>query len=688
MSETRRPNALINETSPYLLQHAYNPVQWHPWSETALRKARAEDKPILLSIGYSACHWCHVMEHESFENEAIADLMNRLFVNIKVDREERPDLDAIYMQAIQIMTGSGGWPMTVFLTPDRVPFHGGTYFPPEDRHGMPGFPRVLRSVSQAYVERKADIHEQGAAIVLELKRANRFPGTPGELSGDILDQAADILLVNYDATNGGFGAAPKFPPAMPLEFLMRMFARTGNVRYLEAAEHTLQSMACGGIYDQLGGGFHRYAVDSHWMVPHFEKMLYDNALLSRTYLNAFLITGNVLYRRIVEETLDFVLREMTSPEGGFYSTLDADSEGVEGRFYTWERSEVLLLLGPEHAELFCRYYGITEERSWEGRNILHIPRPGEPVTTLNDAPANQLGDAMAQGKRILFAERGRRIRPVRDEKILIAWNGLMLRSFAEAARGLDRDDYRAAAVRCGEFLLSRCEPDGRLLHVYKDGQARIGAFLDDYACLADGFVSLYEATFEERWLREATRLASTIFEQFQDPDETGFSQTSKGHEALIARPKDYSDNATPSGNSVAAHALLRLGQFTADEAWSRPALSILQALSRLTAHHPAAFGNLLCVLDFALSDVFEIAIVGDPSEKATQALLGEVFHRYLPNKVVACGMDSELALLKNRREVSGRPTAYICRRHVCQAPVTDAKELAKHLQQALPQPHS
>jgi hypothetical protein len=673
------PNALINETSLYLLQHAHNPVQWHPWCPEALQKAKEEDKPILLSIGYSACHWCHVMERESFENEEIAVLMNELFVNIKVDREERPDLDTIYMRAVQAMTGSGGWPMTVFLTPDQVPFYGGTYFPPEDRHGMPAFPRVLRSIAQAYRERKAEIRRDAGSLLRELQRSNQVPGLPGELTASVLGEAVSNLLSNYDEQNAGFGTAPKFPPTMALDFLMRSYARTGTRRFLDAAEQTLEKMAGGGIYDQLGGGFHRYSTDSRWLVPHFEKMLYDNALLSRTYLHAFLLTGAPLYRRVVEETLAYVLREMTSPEGGFYATQDADSEGEEGRFYIWEWGEVRSLCGGDDAELLCRYYGITREGSLGESNILHIPRPASLVARLNNVSEEEFWQRIEFGKKTLFVEREKRPRPARDEKILASWNGLMLRSFAEAAQGLDREDFRAAAVRCAEFLLSHLKRAGQLRHSYNHGESRVDAFLDDYACVADGLLSLYESTFDPRWLREATNLTATLLDQFHDPDGVGFFLTSREHETLIHRSKDFYDNAIPSGNSVTVHVLLRLAKFTGEESLSRPALAMLKALAGPMARYPHTFGNLLCALDFSLSDPLEIAIAGDPQGEGERALLQEVFHRYLPNKVVACGRHSDVFLLKDRAQISGRSTAYVCRNNACQASVTSPADLAASL---------
>ncbi len=679
MSEHRYTNALAAETSPYLLQHAHNPVQWYPWSEEALRKARQEDKPILLSVGYSACHWCHVMERESFENEEIAGLMNDLFVNIKVDREERPDLDAIYMQAVQAMTGRGGWPMTVFLTPDQVPFYGGTYFPPEDRHGMAGFPRVLLRVAQAYRDRKEEIGKSAASVLDALRKSNEVPATGEELSISVADRAVSSLMAIYDEQNGGFGTAPKFPPSMPLDFLMRSFARTRRSRFLEAVDQTLRKMAWGGMYDQLGGGFHRYSVDERWLVPHFEKMLYDNALLSRIYLNAFQLTGEVLYRRVAEETLDFVLREMTSPEGGFYSSLDADSEGEEGKFYTWEWHEVRDLVGEDGAELFSRYYGVTETGELDGRNILHIPRPAGLFARLNNVSEIELLNKVARGKQILFKARERRVRPARDEKVITAWNGLMLKSFSNAAQILDRGDYRRAAVRCAEFLMAGLEPEGRLRHSFRNGSAAVDAYLDDYACLADGLLSLYESCFDPRWLRNAIRLSGIMVDRFHDPAGAGFFLTSDGHGPLIHRPKDFYDNAVPSGNSMAVSVLLHLAKLTTDERWLHPAIDVLRRLTETMALHPTAFGHLLCALDFALSSPLEIAVIGSPRNEAARALLMEVSRRYLPNKVVACGEGSEPALLTDKPKVEGCATAYVCSNHVCRAPVTSAADLAAQL---------
>ena len=675
MSEHRFTNALARETSPYLLQHAHNPVDWHPWSDEALRRARAEDKPILLSIGYSACHWCHVMEHESFENESIARLMNEHFINIKVDREERPDLDTIYMAAVQMMTGSGGWPMTVFLTPDGVPFYGGTYFPPEDRHGMPGFPRVLLTIAGTYREKKEAIRNEAASIVRELQRMNSVSGAPGKLNESVLDSAAGNLMAGFDSRHGGFGGAPKFPPSMTLSFLLRSYARTRRANLLDAVELTLHKMACGGIYDQVGGGFHRYSVDDHWLVPHFEKMLYDNALLSRIYLDAYLQTKKEFYGRIARETLDFVRREMTSQEGGFYSTQDADSEGHEGKFYVWARKEVEACLGTSDADLFCRCFDITDSGNFEGRNILNLPRPVAAVARLNNLPEAELQRVIQRSRKILFAEREKRIKPARDEKILTAWNGLMLRSFAEGAIALNSSNYREVAVKNAEFVLGRLRHGDKLLRTCRDGDARLNGYLEDYSCMLDGLLSLYEATFDARWINESMRLAELMIGLFWDPGENTFYFTSGDHEALIHRPKDFYDNATPSGTSVAAHALLRLAALTGESKWQLYARSTLEARAVPMADHPAAFGNFLCALDFLLAPPVEIALVGSPDSEGMRDLLRVVRERYQPNKAVACGLDGHIGILRDRPQVNGRPTAYVCTNMTCSAPVTSAAGL-------------
>ena len=679
MIEHKHTNALINETSPYLLQHAHNPVQWYPWGTEALTKAKGEDKPILLSIGYSACHWCHVMEQESFEDEEIAALMNQSFVSIKVDREERPDLDAIYMTAVQMMTGSGGWPMTAFLTPDQVPFFCGTYFPKEDRYGMPGFRRLLISIAQTYREKKHLIHDNADSILEELRKSSPASSVQGRLDSGIMDQAAASLVADYDPANGGFGAAPKFPPSMALDFLMRTVFRNGGDRYLEMIHKTLTQMACGGIYDQLGGGFHRYSVDAQWLVPHFEKMLYDNALLSRAYLDAHLLTRDEFYGKICQEVLDYVALEMTSPEGGFYSSQDADSEGGEGAFFVWTQQEIRDALGDADAEIFSRYYGVSQGGNFEGKTILHISgTPGEIARQFKISEEHFSG-IILRCRQKLLAIRKTRPRPGRDEKILTAWNGLMLRSFAEAANGLMRDDYRQLAVRNAEFLLSALRPEGKLLRSYKDGRARFNAYLEDYACLIEGLLSLYEATFNLRWIREAKELAGLMIAKFWDPEGKGFFFTSDDHESLIHRPMDFYDHATPSGNSVAAYALLRLWRFTGETQWSQYANDILQSKTDLIARHPAAFSYLLCALDFLLGRTREIAIIGNSGDKSAREFLQEVFQQYLPNKVVACGMSGGLALLDGKRRVTGLTTAYVCENYECKHPATSLAELRDRL---------
>jgi uncharacterized protein YyaL (SSP411 family) len=672
-------NKLANETSPYLLQHANNPVQWYPWGEEALTKARTEDKPILLSIGYSACHWCHVMAHESFEDEETARLMNENFINVKVDREERPDLDSVYMSAVQMMTGSGGWPMTVFLTPDQVPFYCGTYFPREERYGMPGFRQVLRSAAQAYRDKRALLYRDAERILSELRKSEALPGARSNLSPEILDTAASKLIANYDARNGGFGGAPKFPPSMALSFLMRTYKRTADKRFLDMVDGTLAGMASGGIYDQIGGGFHRYSVDAEWLVPHFEKMLYDNALLSRAYLDGYLITNSLTYRRIAEEILDYVAREMTSPEGGFYSSQDADSEGKEGAFFVWSADEVKSALGETEAELFCRYFGITPEGNFEGKNILHVPRPVSIVARLNNISEERLAEIVRHGRQRLFEIRQARIKPGRDEKILTAWNGLMLRSFAEAAGSLDREDYRRTAARNAEFIVSTLYSEGRLLRSFKDGRARLNAYLGDYACLIDGLISTYEATFNPRWIHDADNLSNLMVEKFWDPNERGFYFTSKDHDSLIHRPKDFDDNAVPSGSSAAAFALLRLWRLTGEQKWADHAVSTLESMAGLLPKHPAAFAHWLCALDFYLGRAKEIAVSGNPDDPGTKKLLNEIFRIYLPNKVVACGIGGGVFLLEKRPQISGLPTAYVCEDFSCKLPVTTPEELSRIL---------
>ncbi len=687
MSEHVFTNRLIKETSPYLLQHAHNPVDWFPWGDEALETSRREQKPILLSIGYSACHWCHVMEHESFENEAIARLMNENFVNIKVDREERPDLDQIYMSAVQMMTHHGGWPMTVFLTPEAVPFYAGTYFPPEDRYNMPGFPRVLISVADAYRERPEDVQQTAASVLTELKRSTTTLESSELLSVELLDTAYRGIVKNYDSSNGGFGGAPKFPPAMSLEFLLHTFYRTGNQQALEKVRHSCRKMAEGGIYDQLGGGFHRYATDARWLVPHFEKMLYDNALLSRLYLHYYQVSRDEAARVVAEGILDYVVREMHSSEGGFYSTQDADSEGVEGKFFVWSLDDVNKLLGERDAALFTAYYNVTSVGNFESENILNVTRELSEVAAAENVSVEELSATLQRARKILFDAREKRVKPARDEKVLTAWNGLMLASFAEAAAILNRSDYLAVAKKNARFVLNNLRRDGLLLRTYKERQAKLNAYLEDYAFLIDGLVTLFETSGELQWLEEASSLAATMIAEFWDDEEGGFFYTGRSHEDLIVRSKDFFDNATPAGNSVAAEVLLRIGILTDNSDYQRRAATILRLMASTVQRYASAFGRLLCALDFYLGTPKEIAVIGDSKSVETQSLLDEIWKPYLPNKVVAQAPPDEtraanlIPLLRDRPQLEQKATAYVCEHFTCKKPATTPAELASQLRQ-------
>jgi uncharacterized protein YyaL (SSP411 family) len=668
-------NRLAGETSPYLLEHADNPVDWYPWGPEALGRARTESRPILLSIGYSACHWCHVMARESFEDPEVAALMNRSFVCIKVDREERPDLDQVYMRAVQGMTGSGGWPMTVFLLPDGTPFFGGTYFPPTERFGMPSFRRVLTAVAEAYTLRRAEVLQTAAQIRDFLARP--APSAQAQtLAPTLLDEAYERLARDYDPAHGGFGGAPKFPQPMLIDFLLRTNARTGQDLALTIATHTLTAMAEGGMYDQLGGGFHRYSVDTHWLVPHFEKMLYDNALLARCYLDAWQRTGIQPFRRVVEETLAFVATEMTSPTGGFYSSLDADSEGEEGRFYVWTPAELADALGPVDAMRVAEAFDVTQEGNFEGRSILHCVRP--------DA-TNVLMAARAR----LLSRRARRVRPHRDEKVLAGWNGLMLRAVADAARVLHRDDLAAMAVTNARFLLTRMRAGRRMLRSFKDGRATLPGYLEDQAAVADGVLSVYELTLEATWLEDLRGLVDEMLAAFWDPDAQAFYDTAADHERLVIRPQDVTDNAIPSGTSMAADVLLRAGALMGEAGWIEHGRTVLERLAPTAARAPLGFGRLLAALDFHLAKPLELALVGNGADEGWGALRAVVSARYLPNRVVAGSADSTppaLPLLRDRPPIQGRATAYLCEGLVCRAPTTDPAVLAGQIDRISPKP--
>ncbi len=686
-------NKLIDETSPYLLQHAHNPVEWYAWGEEAFAKAKAEDKPVLVSIGYSACHWCHVMEHESFEDEDVAGVQNEHFVNIKVDMEERPDVDQIYMNFVQLTTGRGGWPMNVFITPDKLPFFGGTYFPPTQRHGMPSWRQILLSIAEAWKERRDELMKSAVDILGELRRLSVTGLASGGVDHAMLDAAFQSYVRSFDAKEGGWGGAPKFPQAMSLEFLLRYWKRTGDSGALEMVRKTAEKMANGGIYDQIGGGFHRYAVDAIWLVPHFEKMLYDNAQLIRVHLHLYQITKEEFFRQIAVETLEYVKREMLDESGGFYSSQDADSEGEEGKFFVWTPQEVEAVLGEEDGKAFCAFYDVTADGNFEGSNILNLGGSG------SDADASAQAGRLRTSREKLFAEREKRVKPFRDEKVLTAWNGLMLAAFAEAAAVLDEPEYLDIATRNADFLLENLQkPDrveGRndqvegyalanaqasasgLLRTWKDGKAKLNGYIEDYANLADGLIELYQVSGEVKYLEKARGLADAMITEFWDGENGGFYFTSNGHEELIVRNKDFFDNATPSGNSVAADVLLRLAKFYGEEKYERFALTTLRIAAEQIRRYPQGFGRTLSAAEFALAEVKEVAIVGREADE----LVTEVWESYRPFKIIAKAEEegSDPPLLKDRSIVDGKSAAYVCENFVCQRPVTTVEDLAELL---------
>jgi uncharacterized protein len=641
------PNRLAQETSPYLLQHKDNPVDWYPWGQDALDRAKREDKPIVVSIGYSACHWCHVMEHESFEDPRTAAEMNERFVCIKVDREERPDVDAIYMEACQAMTGHGGWPLNVFLTPEQVPFYAGTYFPPEPRHGMPSWRQVLAAIDAAWRERRGEIEQTSEQVIQRLRGGALLQPSESEMDPAALERAVDNLRATYDPANGGFGGAPKFPPASTIEFLLRR----GET---EMTTHTLRAMAAGGMYDQIGGGFARYSVDARWVVPHFEKMLYDNALLARAYLHGWQVTGEPLFERVCRETLDWAICEMRAPEGGFFSALDADSEGVEGKFYVWALDEVRAVLGQD-ADVAIAGYGMTEQGNFEGRNI--------PVR------AGEVPEAVRQR---LYQARAARTWPGLDDKRLTSWNALMISALAEAGAVLREPRYVDAARACAAFVLrSLRDSSGRLLRTFKDGEARLNAYLEDHAFLVEALITLYESTFDPRWFAAAREIADAMIERFADEERGGFFETSADHERLIARRKDLEDNPIPAGNSSAAYGLLRLAALTGEHRYEERALGVLRLLHEIAPRHPQAFAHLLQALDFHFAQTKEVALAGDD----TSDLERVVRSKFRPHLVLAGGEPDGVPLMEGRTPVDGAPAAYVCEGFVCKAPVTDPSRL-------------
>jgi hypothetical protein len=666
-------NRLAQETSPYLLQHRDNPVEWYPWGEQALARARSEDRPILLSIGYSACHWCHVMERESFEDVETATYMNEHFVCIKVDREERPDVDALYMEAVQTISGQGGWPMTVFLDPEGVPFYGGTYFPPDEGRGMPSFRMVMEAVLDAFENKRDEVRERAPQMRARLAAIAQVEPAPDAPGAPMLVEAAAQLRAAADMQRGGFGGAPKFPPASALELLLARGER-------EVTETTLDAMLAGGIYDQLGGGFARYTVDANWLVPHFEKMLYDNALLARAYLHGWQALGHERYRRACEETLDWALREMRGEEGGFYSALDADSEGEEGRFYVWTPGEIRAALSDadpardpancikfpaQQAGNLMQFYGVTEGGNFEGRNILHLAGGV-------DSPAPEGLDAM---RRVLYEARAKRVWPGLDDKRLTAWNALMIAALAEAGAVLEREDYVDAARACAEFIWDQMrDPNGNLLRTYKDGRAHLNAYLEDHAFLLEALLALYEATFESKWFERAQSLAETMIARFADAERGGFFSTSDDHESLIARRKEIGDHPIPSGNSAAAMGLLRLAALTGEHSYEQQAESVFRLFAKTASQHPEAFAHLLRGIDFHLAPTKEVALVGDD----LTALANVVRSKHRPHLVLAGGPEGTglPPLLRDRPTIDGGPAAYVCESFTCKQPVADSESLA------------
>jgi uncharacterized protein YyaL (SSP411 family) len=675
------PNRLAHETSPYLLQHQNNPVDWRPWGDEAFAAARSEDKPIFLSIGYSACHWCHVMEHESFESEAIAALLNEKFVSIKVDREERPDLDQIYMQATQMMTGRGGWPMSVFLSHDRKPFYAGTYFPPTARGGMPGFDDVLRAVHDAWTRRREQVHEMGDQLTAELAST---AGEPGELSHEPLDAAAAQLARAFDGQWGGFGRAPKFPHPMDLAVLLRNWRRTGRQASLDMVATTLDRMAAGGIYDHLGGGFARYSVDDRWLVPHFEKMLYDNALLAGVYVEAFQATGQTRYARVARETLDYILRDMTDAAGGFASAEDADSEGHEGLFYTWTPAELAAVLGDEQAATFARVYDVTDAGNFEGRSILNLPKTIEQAARLAGRKPAELEAELADSRARLFAARQPRVRPGKDDKVLVSWNGLMIDALARAGAALGEPRFTAAAAKAADFLAKNLHrPDGRLLHTWRRGQAKLDAYLDGYACLSNGLLSLYEATFDESRVAEAARLADVMLARFAD-GAGGFFFTADDHEQLVARQRDVTDQSVPSATGMAATALVRLAKLTGQEKYRTAAEAALRSVTAIMRSTPTAMGQTLLALELWLGPTYELVLAGDAASADFQTALADLQRRFLPNKVLASPQGASAAgplaaLLAGKHAHDGQPTLYVCEGFTCQAPTAGVEAILAKL---------
>jgi uncharacterized protein YyaL (SSP411 family) len=687
-------NRLFLESSPYLRQHAHNPVNWYPWGEEAFETARKLGRPVLLSVGYSTCHWCHVMEEESFDDEEIARALNQSYVIIKVDREERPDIDAIYMSAVQALTGSGGWPMTVWLTPDKKPFYGGTYFPARDgdRGAPTGFLTLIKRLREVY-DQQGDRVASAAAELTRSIQANLAPAAQGGLpGGDVLRQAAQFYRQRFDSVSGGLSRAPKFPSSLPLRFLLRYHRRSGDQELLNMATLTLEKMAAGGMYDQVGGGFHRYSTDDRWLVPHFEKMLYDNALLTVAYLEGYQATGRQDFARLVREILRYVERDMSAPEGGFYSATDADSlsdqgEAEEGWFFTWTPAEIEKVLGPERARIAKATFGVTEAGNFEGRNILYVPKPLEQVACELDLPPDRLTAELTAAKEQLYQARAQRPAPLRDEKILTAWNGLMISAYARAALVLGEPSYAERAQRAASFVLERLRRDGRLLRSYKQGTAHLDGYLDDYAFLIAGLLDLYEATGTPRWLEQAIALDQTLQQFYEDKEHGGFFMTSADHEELLAREKPSYDGAEPSGNSVELLNLLRLQELTTEDRYRQRAERGFKAFGGILTGQPAALSEMLLAVDFFLDTPREIVIVTPNSRAEAEPFLAKLRLRFLPNRVLviaAQGKDLSaqarlVPLLESKVARDGKAVAYVCEKGICELPTADSEVFARQI---------
>ena len=680
----RMDNRLINETSPYLLQHAQNPVDWYPWGNDAFNRAKNEDKPILLSVGYSACHWCHVMESESFENLAIAEIMNEKFVCIKVDREERPDVDAIYMSAVQAMTGQGGWPMTVFLTPDGEPFFGGTYFPPQDRGGLPAFPRVLEVMADTYRDKRSEVLETSQKLISHIRGISPKDNDLEILESKIIDTAFSKLQDNFDNKYGGFGLQPKFPQPMIYEFLLKYYIKNGLPEALEMVEVTLNNMAAGGIYDHLRGGFHRYSTDTYWLVPHFEKMLYDNALLIRLYLHAYQVTGNNTYRVVVEETLDYVIAEMTDKSGGFFSSQDADTEGEEGKYFVWRPEEIEDLLGKEQGSLFNKYFNVDIDGNFEGMSILNVTMSKSDFMFSEGLEKSEFENLISQSKSLLLESRATRTSPGIDDKILTSWNSLMIGAFAEAGSILGRSDYVSIAERGADYILKTLVTEDRLLRTSRNGQAKLQGYLEDYSFLVNSLILLHEATLSQKWLNVAIKFTENMINLFWDKKNKQFYDTGIDHESLIIRPINFQDNAIPSGAAIAADVLLKMAVITGRKEFEQYGKDALKSSVPMLNQYPLGAGHWLCVLDFYLDKTKEIVVLGKSKSCDTKELVAEVFRHYIPNRVFV-GNDvedetvSNLPILQRKNLVNGKATAFVCEDYVCSLPSSTPESFAKQL---------